>query len=127
MSAPALTVVVMLLFGGLGAALRFFVDGELSHRFRPRAPWPTIVINVIGSFVLGALAAAAVRHGLSADLRLIGGTGLCGGFTTFSTAMVEQVRLVQAGRVRTAVVCTGTHVFGSLLAVSAGYALLALG
>lgn len=121
-----MTVILVLVLGGLGAAVRFAVDGELSHRFRPAAPWPTIVINIVGSFVLGVLAGAAGYHGLSHDLRLIGGTGLCGGFTTFSTAMVEQVRLVQAGRTRTAVACLAAHVVGSLLAAVAGLGLMAL-
>ena len=83
------------LAGGLGAAARFLLDGWI-RRLRPMDfPWATVLINVSGSFALGVLTGLVLYQGGFADLRLIAGTGFCGGYTTFSTASFETVRLVQ--------------------------------
>lgn len=90
-------IALMVLAGGLGAVARFVVDAELRARWGSAFPWATLVINVLGSLLLGVLA-ALVTHGTSPEVKLVLGTGFCGGFTTFSTACVEAVRLVQQGR-----------------------------
>ena len=84
--------------GGVGSALRLLVDGVVKGRFGASYPWGTTVINVTGSFGLGLLTGAAAHAGLPHDLLLILGGGLMGGYTTFSTASLETVRLAQAGR-----------------------------
>ncbi|MFT2707594.1 fluoride efflux transporter FluC [Clavibacter zhangzhiyongii] len=84
--------------GGIGAALRLVVDGAVKGRVGAGYPWGTTVINVTGSFGLGLLTGAAAHAGLPHDLLLILGGGLMGGYTTFSTASLETVRLAQAGR-----------------------------
>jgi CrcB protein len=84
--------------GGIGAALRLVVDGAVKGRVGTGYPWGTTVINVTGSFGLGLLTGAAAHAGLPHDLLLILGGGLMGGYTTFSTASLETVRLAQAGR-----------------------------
>lgn len=86
------------LAGGCGAVLRFVVDGALRARLRTSLPAGTMAINLVGSFVLG-LVAGAVAHGrLTPSLLVVAGTGLCGGFTTFSTASLDVVRLLQQRR-----------------------------
>ncbi|WP_334170599.1 fluoride efflux transporter CrcB [Sinomonas sp.] len=114
----ALTVVLLGLAGGLGAVTRFVVDGVVRARFRSALPVGTIAINVSGSFLLGVIAGATL-HGAPAALQAIAGTGFLGGYTTFSTASVETVRLVQAGRVATAAV----NALGTLALALAGAAL----
>lgn len=94
----ALLVLLLGLAGGLGAVARFVVDGVVRARVRSALPAGTIFINVSGSFLLGLLAGATL-HGAPAALQAIAGTGFLGGYTTFSTASVETVRLIQAGRV----------------------------
>ena len=84
--------------GGLGSALRLLVDGLVRARVGASYPWGTTLINVSGSFGLGLLTGAAAHAGLPHDLLLILGGGLMGGYTTFSTASLETVRLAQAGR-----------------------------
>lgn len=79
--------------GGAGAIVRFVVDGLLRDRIGARLPWGTAIINVSGSFLLGLLTGLAA-HGLPAAALLVLGTGLLGGYTTFSTASVETVRLI---------------------------------
>lgn len=60
-------------------------------------PYATLVVNVIGSLVLGLLTgySASSAHNWDRDVILFAGVGLCGGFTTFSTFSLEMARLVQ--------------------------------
>ncbi|TPW76691.1 CrcB family protein [Schumannella sp. 10F1B-5-1] len=97
------TLLVVALCGGLGAAARLALDGLIRGR-SARSPglstFPvgTLVINVTGSFVLGLLAGLAAANAAPALLVSALGTGLMGGYTTFSTASFETVRLLQARR-----------------------------
>ena len=86
------------LAGGVGAALRLVIDGAVKARLRTELPVGTLLINVAGSFVLGVVTELALGGVLDDAWRLVIGTGLCGGFTTFSTASFETVRLVQERR-----------------------------
>ncbi|TNC46142.1 CrcB family protein [Mumia zhuanghuii] len=95
---------VICLCGGLGAACRFVLDTAVRRRWSTRMPWGTILVNVSGSLLIGALAAAYAGDALGARPYLVAGVGFCGGYTTFSTAMVETVRLAQDGDFRRAVV-----------------------
>jgi hypothetical protein len=61
-------------------------------------PVGTTVINVTGSFLLGLLGGLALQHGLPTSWHLVLGTGFLGGYTTFITASVETVRLLQDRR-----------------------------
>lgn len=84
--------------GGLGAAIRMLLDGLIKARLSGPMPWGTILINVSGSLVLGYLTGLAAGQLLPESWHLIIGTGFLGGYTTFSTASVEAVRLVQERR-----------------------------
>lgn len=106
-----MTTLLIMLAGGLGAATRFVVDGLVRERWPTDFPVATVVVNVSGSALIGLLAGAGLFHGLDRTAYLVGAVGFCGGYTTFSTAMVETVRLVQAGDVRRAWV----NAVGSLL------------
>lgn len=86
------------LAGGLGAACRFVLDGLVRSRTSGAYPLGTMIINVTGSLLLGLLTGLGVAHLASDELVLVLGTGLLGGYTTFSTASMETVRLLQAGR-----------------------------
>ncbi len=82
--------------GGIGALARFGLDGSVGRRVGSAFPLGTLVVNLLGSFVLGVLVGAALRS--SEELLL--GTGLIGAFTTFSTWMLESHRLGEDGRLR---------------------------
>ncbi|TDW30509.1 CrcB family protein [Cryobacterium psychrophilum] len=97
-----LTFIAVALAGGLGAAARLFVDGMLRSRLRGTLVLGTTVINVTGSLLLGLLTGLALVHLVSSDWLLVLGGGLLGGYTTFSTASVEIVRLLQQRRYRPA-------------------------
>lgn len=102
-----MTVLVFIataLAGGLGAALRFFLDGLLKARTRATFPYGTALVNLTGSFALGIVTGVAANGWLPPEAAAVLGVGLLGGYTTFSTASVETVRLAQEGRYRAAVV-----------------------
>ena len=76
-----MTAVLVALGAAVGAALRFAV----ASRHDRRVPWGTLVVNVAGSALLGALSAMA----LSGHAMALLGTGFCGGFTTYSAFAVQ--------------------------------------
>jgi CrcB protein len=90
--------------GGLGAVARLVFDGVLRSRVRVGFPLGTTVINVTGSLLLGLVTGLALAHGLPPEWRAVLGTGFLGGYTTFSTASYETVRLAQQRRYRAAFV-----------------------
>lgn len=99
------------LAGGLGAGTRFFVDSEIRRRLPGPFPWATVTINVTGSFVLGLLTGLVMFRGGPGVVRLLLGTGFCGGYTTFSTASFESVRLLEQRRWGRAL----SNIFGALI------------
>ena len=86
-------------FGAVGAIARFLLDGVVSARASSSFPWGTLVVNLTGAFALGF-----VTGKLSGDAQLLVGTGLLGGYTTFSTWMFESHRLGEDGELRASVV-----------------------
>jgi CrcB protein len=121
-----LTTLLISLCGGVGAVSRFVVDAEVRRRVRGFFPVGTFVINVLGSFLLGVLTGALTHHAawLSPTAKAALGTGFCGGFTTFSTASVETVRLwLTTGRTESGRYAVATV----LVALLAAYLGLALG
>jgi CrcB protein len=98
--------------GGAGAVLRFWA-GEWVRQFDwgRHFPWATLGVNVLGSFVLGLIAAAFAADDRSGWRPLLG-VGVCGGFTTFSTFSVETLKLIDEQRW----VAAGGYAVGSVLA-----------
>ncbi len=114
-----MTVVLICLFGGVGAATRFVLDGIIRARRTHKLPIATIVINVSGSLLIGFLVGAHLSGPMTGSTYLVGTLGFCGGYTTFSTAMVESVRLIQARHYIRALANT----FGTLVLTVAAVAL----
>ncbi|WP_153505321.1 fluoride efflux transporter CrcB [Cumulibacter manganitolerans] len=112
--------------GGVGANLRFLIDGLVRARTRTTYPLGTTIINVTGSLLLGAITALGMTAALSDEYRLVIGVGLLGGYTTFSTASFETIRLAQQRRVIAAVANGVGMLVISVAAAAAGYALTAL-
>lgn len=111
--------------GGLGAACRYLVDVLVSDGVRGRLgsiPLGIGIVNVTGSFLIGVVAAVFAGRD---DVRLLLATGFCGGYTTFSTAMMDTVRLARAGRYVAAVGNALGVLVLSVAAVVAGMALVA--
>jgi fluoride exporter len=115
----AVTALLICVAGGIGAALRLILDGLIRTRIRSTYPVGTTVINVTGSFLLGLLTGLATSHLVTHQWQLLVGTGLLGGYTTFSTASFETVRLIEDRRY----IAAAFNAFGMLVACVAGSAL----
>jgi fluoride exporter len=86
--------------GALGSLARFWMTGAVIALTGPRYPIGTLLINVLGSFVIGAVAGVTLtpaRMGLHPDLRVFLMVGICGGFTTFSAFSLQTLELMQNG------------------------------
>ena len=92
------TLLLVFLGGGTGSLLRYGVQQMLHQRITPFLfPWATFSVNVLGCFLIGLFYAWTVRFNLSEDTRLLLTTGLCGGFTTFSTFSHESLNMLKHG------------------------------
>ncbi|MBO0769635.1 MAG: fluoride efflux transporter CrcB [Solirubrobacterales bacterium] len=96
MSAPVWIAVGLL--GGVGALLRFVVDGIVTAQVRRDLPIGTFLVNVSGSALLGFL----VGLGFTGDRLVLVGTATIGSYTTFSTWMLEAHRLAEDGELAAA-------------------------
>ena len=88
--------------GALGSMARFWLAGAMTVLTGPRFPWGTLLINVLGSFVIGLVAGITLtpaRVGMHPDIRIFLMTGVCGGFTTFSAFSLQTLELLQNGDV----------------------------
>lgn len=84
--------------GAIGASLRWALGTWIVQRTGAGFPWSTLAINVGGAFLIGVLMALSLERGvLTGDWRLFLGTGVLGGFTTFSTLSYESIALMQDG------------------------------
>jgi len=97
------TVLLLALAGGLGAVARFVLDGTVTAALARRGggarhPVGTTLINLSGSFLLGLVAGLVAGRLLAEPAALVLGTGFLGGYTTFSTAAYETVRLAEQRR-----------------------------
>ena len=109
--------------GGLG---RMWLSILMAQWLGPRLPWGTLLINVVGSFVIGwfgALTMGGGRLAVSADIRAFVMIGLCGGFTTFSSFSLQTLDLLQREDYGWACAYVVGSVTLGLLSVSAGYML----
>ena len=103
--------------GGAGSVLRYLVGMWIDST---AFPWATFAVNAVGSLAIGLFGGWAARFGWSEALRLSLTTGLCGGFTTFSTFSKESIALAESGRWS----AFAAYAFGS---IAIGIAAVALG
>ena len=109
--------------GGLGALCRYAFGGWVQRRSRSLRPWGTAGVNLTGTFVLGVFAGYLGSHGhIATDLSPMT-AGFLGGYTTFSTWMVETLALGREG----GSVGLRTGVLNLILPTAAGLALAATG
>jgi len=83
--------------GAIGAVLRYGVAGVVQNYMLSMYPWGTLAVNLIGSFLAGLLWALAEYTYLPPQLKTFMFIGILGGFTTFSTYMLETFHLMREG------------------------------
>ncbi|MBX7450402.1 fluoride efflux transporter CrcB [Mycolicibacterium sp. 3033] len=113
----ALVWVGVALLGGVGAVARLTVDKTVSRRLDRPFPFGTLVVNISGAFLLGALAGLA----LPPHLALLVGTAFVGSYTTFSTWMLETQRLAEERQLVSALANIVVSVALGLLAAWLGH------
>src|SRR6476646_7914510 len=84
--------------GATGTAVRYLLGVWFAARFGVGFPWSTMLVNLSGSFLLGLIVEAALRNRISDDARLILGTGIMGGLTTYSTFNTESLKMIEAAQ-----------------------------
>ncbi|NJK79767.1 MAG: fluoride efflux transporter CrcB [Chloroflexaceae bacterium] len=114
-----MTLLSLSVGAALGATLRYYTSLWAVARFGPSFPWGTLIVNIVGSIILGFVLSLATAPGeralLSPTLRVLLATGFCGSLTTFSTFSYEAVVLMQEGRNLFAVLyMAGSMLFGLL-------------
>jgi fluoride exporter len=107
--------------GALGSATRHLMNTGISRLVGANFPWGILLVNAIGCFVMGMVAAGLLRLALPDAVRLFLATGFLGGFTTFSAFALDTMKLVQSGQTGLAAVYVLSSVLLSLAAVFIGF------
>jgi CrcB protein len=111
-----MTVLLVALGAAVGAPLRYLTDRAVQSRHDSVFPWGTMTVNIVGSFILGFLAALPADGPLTALV----GTGFCGALTTYSTFSYETLRLAQGETKFYALANVVASVVGGLGAAACG-------
>jgi CrcB protein len=107
--------------GGAGSILRYICQRQWNDN---NIPYGTLVVNIIGCFVIGLLAGFVSKNAISDSLKMLLMTGVCGGFTTFSAFTLEGNGLLQQGRFFYFIIYTALSVAGGLFVTFLGYKLI---
>ena len=110
-----MTVLVVFVGAALGAPVRYLLDWAVSSRYPSDFPWGTLVVNVLGCFLIGFVVGTSWMP--------LVGVGFCGGLTTYSTFSFETVRLLEAEKYRLALANVAVSVVLGVGAAALGLAL----
>jgi len=111
--------------GAIGSAARYGVNVWSGRMFGSEFPWQTLIVNILGCFVMGALTEMmALRLNVGQETRAFLTTGILGGFTTFSAFSLDFAYLVERKQVAAAGGYALASVVISLIAVFAGMNLI---
>lgn len=109
--------------GGAGSILRYLTQVAV-NKIIPELAFPlgTFIVNIVGCFLIGLLYGMSVKHSwLTAEWQLLLITGLCGGYTTFSSFSYESVSLISEGQFLYFGLYVGLSVLLGLCATLLGY------
>jgi fluoride exporter len=107
--------------GGLGSLARYILNRWIAGLFVAVFPYGTFLVNMVGCFLIGFILFYTERYGNNADnWRLFLVTGLCGGFTTFSSFSWENSQLITDHRIFIFLVYAGGSIILGLLATYFG-------
>ena len=105
-------ILAVALGGALGSVARYLVGIGSTRIFGVEFPWGTLIINIVGSFLIGVFVELfALKWDLPLSGRVFLTVGICGGFTTFSTFSLDSWVLIERG----AFWSTGAYIVGSVV------------
>jgi len=111
--------------GFIGAVLRSYINGLISHKVPHDLPFGTLGVNLIGSFIMGCLIAYFMYSTmLSVHAKSFLTTGILGALTTYSTFAIESFLLLEGGSFILAFTNMALNVFGTVLMAGSGYYLV---
>lgn len=115
-------LLLVMIGGAIGAALRYEVGRAALHRLDPGFPWGTLIVNLAGGLLMGALAGFMFgRIPLDQKLWMFAGVGVLGGFTTFSAFSFDMFAMLEQGRLGIAAGYAALSVLGSLGLLFVGF------
>jgi fluoride exporter len=118
-------IIAVALGGAIGSVARYLVGIGSGRLFGTDFPWGTLIINVTGSFLIGAFVALlATRWDLSQATRIFLTVGVCGGYTTFSTFSLDAYYLIERGQNWSSLVYMAASVLLSVAALIAALRLV---
>lgn len=106
--------------GAIGAVLRFTISGLAYNLLGDSFPWGTLVVNIVGSFLIGFLSRLFEDMAIAPNLRVLILVGGLGAFTTFSTYALENVNLLRDGQLGTAFLNITTSTLLGIVSVFLG-------
>ena len=114
-----ITTIQVAVGGAIGAALRFLVGVGLLRLYSPGFPISVIIVNVLGSFLMGFFVVVFVQRGYDMMNPFLL-TGLLGGFTTFSAFSLEAVSLFERGAISQSIAYIAISVIFSIAGLISG-------
>ncbi|MFA6191750.1 MAG: fluoride efflux transporter CrcB [Sulfurimonas sp.] len=111
--------------GFIGAVLRVYMNGLISHKVPHVLPFGTLGVNLIGSFIMGLLIAYFMHSTLlSVHAKSFLTSGILGGFTTYSTFAIESFLLLEGGHILLALANISLNAFGTIFMAGGGFYLV---
>ncbi|MDF1883848.1 fluoride efflux transporter CrcB [Sulfurimonas sp. SAG-AH-194-C21] len=111
--------------GFIGAVLRVYINGLISHRVPHILPFGTLGVNLIGSFIMGCLFAYFMYTNVfSVHMKSFLSTGVLGALTTYSTFAMETFWLLEGGSIALALTNMALNLFGTVLMAGSGFYLI---
>lgn len=113
------SILQVALGGAVGAVLRYLTNAGAKQAFGPGYPYGTLIVNIVGSFLMGFLVVYLARKGGN-HLAPFLMTGVLGGFTTFSAFSLDTLTIWERGEPVSAFIYVAVSVLVSLAAIVAG-------
>lgn len=114
-------LILVAIFGGFGSSLRYLLSSKL-NAFPCAFPLGTLFVNLLGSFLIGILAAIFFHNAhFSNESKVALITGFCGGFTTFSSFSLEMTQLLREEKFSAFFLAFFAHNFGSIFMTFLGF------
>lgn len=118
----SITIIAVASGGAIGATLRLLINGAVNKHFAHALPLGTLVVNLIGSLLIGMLIAYFHQNTtLSPHIKTFLVTGILGALTTYSTFAIESFFLLEAGEYMQAFANMALNLFGTILLAGIGY------